>query len=46
MNDNLFIDHDPGTPILPYVCPNCKKRAIGIINDKYCPKCIEGVVDD
>lgn len=33
-----MIDTD-GEEILPYTCPNCKKPAIGIINDKWCLEC-------
>lgn len=34
----IFIDDSRGE-FLPYTCPNCKEKAIGIINDKYCLKC-------
>lgn len=27
--------------VLPYTCPNCKKKTLGIINDRYCLECYE-----
>ena len=28
-------------PVFPYTCPTCGRKAIGILNDKWCLKCYD-----